>query len=204
MSETCGTSNPSKYFRRASAGSIFSTWAKDVGFHPAGADLGHPDPAAEGIDAQLARDRVHRRLCRVIGDVTAEFVVPSHRGDVDDMPAVARHHARQQQPRQMQARPQVHVDLFVDGEGIRGQDAAGPADAGVVHQNVDFQPRDQSVSAAVSDTSTAWGTTEHASASSRSLSALRARACTVSPLARSRSAMARPIPPDAPVTSAVR
>ena len=176
---------------------------EDVGRDAAGADLGDADALSESVDAQLARQHAHRRLGGVIGRVAAEIVGAGDRGDVDDMAAVARHHAGDDQAAEMEHGAQVHVDKQVDVLGVGLKELLGPVDARVVDQDVelDFAPRggERGAVGHVHDMRDAAGALGKAF---QRLS-LRAIAWTSRPSRRNRSTTAAPIPEEAPVTRAV-
>ena len=99
---------------RADLRAVAVDMGEDVGRDPARADLGDADAPAEGVDAQLPRQHADRGLGGVVGRVAAEVVGAGDRRDVDHVAAVARHHAGNDEPAEMQHRAQVHVHQEVD------------------------------------------------------------------------------------------
>ena len=122
----------------ADLGAVAVHMGEDVGRDAAGADLGDAHAFAESVDAQLARQHADRRLGGVVGRVAAEVVGAGDRDDVDDMAAVARHHAGHDQAAEMQHGPEVHVDEEVDVLGVGLQELLRPVDARVVDEDVEL------------------------------------------------------------------
>jgi hypothetical protein len=110
---------------------------EDVGGHAARADLRHAHALAEHVDAQLARQHAHRGLGRVIDAVAVEVVRRRDRADVDDVAAVALHHAGNHESAKVQHGTQVHVDQQVDVCRLPFQQSAGPVHACAVDQDVE-------------------------------------------------------------------
>ena len=178
---------------------------EDVGRDAARADLGDADALAEGVDAQLARQHADRRLGRVVGRVAAEVVGAGDRRDVDDMAAVARHHAGHDQAAEVQHGAQVHVDQEVDVAVLGLQEGLRPVDARVVDQDVELDlaaraGRAPAVSRHVQRVRDAAGPLGQLG---RALRRCGRRRGPRSPSRQNRSTTAAPMPDEAPVTRAV-
>ena len=65
--------------------------------------------------------------------------MPCDRADVDDVAKVALHHARQDQPRELEQASKVDVNELVDVLFGRVQEVAGPGNSGAVDQDIDLQ-----------------------------------------------------------------
>ena len=178
---------------------------EDVGGDAPRADLGDAHPLAEDVDAELARQHAHRRLGGVVGRVAAEIVGAGDRGDVDDVAAVARHHAGHDQVAEVEDRAQVDVDEEVDVGGVALQQPLRLVDAGIVDEDVELDlPRELGQGRGVAhvervgDAAGALG--ERRRARRRSGRGRGPRA----PRGARRSTTAAPMPEEAPVTRAVR
>ncbi|EGE60698.1 hypothetical protein RHECNPAF_1360079 [Rhizobium etli CNPAF512] len=122
------------------AGIIAVDVIENIRGDPAGADFGHPHALAESVDAQLVRQHAHACLGGVIGGVSSEIIGAGDRRDVDDVAAVARHHARHDEAADVQNRAEIDVDEEIDIALVGFQKLLRPVDAGIVDENVELHP----------------------------------------------------------------
>jgi hypothetical protein len=74
----------------------------------------------------------------MIGRVATEVVGTGNRRNVDDVAAISRHHAGNDEAAEMEHRPRVHVDEQVDVLGIGFKEFLRTVDARVVDQDVEL------------------------------------------------------------------
>ena len=181
--------------------------ARHVGVDEARRHAVHRDVAA----AELARERLghadHAGLRRRVVRLPRVAGGADHRGDVDDASPARLHHAAHHRARQAEDRAQVGLDHLVPVLVLHAQRQVVARDAGVVDEDVDVAELLLDRFDHAHRICAASRTSSTASDAGRLLAPIfaplaRRGADDVAPPARSSSAIARPMPREAPVTSA--
>lgn len=122
-------------------GVTMETGVAEIGLHEAGLEVGDADGGVGHVEAQAVGDGLHGRLGGAIDVAIGVGRVAGHGADVDDMAAVALHHARHYETCHSEQALDVSVHHGVPvvvAAFVLGLEAEG--EAGVVHQHVDVLP----------------------------------------------------------------
>ena len=114
---------------------------RHVAREPAGRDRVHVDPVPRPLPREVARERDHAALRRVVRervhDLGRRAVQPGDRGDVDDLAAALLDHRAARGLRAEEDAGQVHVDDLLPALERHVLRRGAPHRAGVVDEDVD-------------------------------------------------------------------